>query len=79
MKERKKSIGEQIYPRLGRRIPQEFSRITGGEPWSSGVAFGSLELTWGREGEKRTKGCGGLLLYLGVRPIGYIRSGVRYI
>jgi hypothetical protein len=36
MNEREKSVGEWIYPRLGRRIPQESSRITGGEPWSLG-------------------------------------------
>jgi hypothetical protein len=36
MKEKEKSIGEQIYPWLGRRIPHESLRITGGEPWLLG-------------------------------------------
>jgi hypothetical protein len=49
VKEMEKSVEEWIYPKEGKRIPQETSIIIEGEPWSPGIALGSPKLGWRRK------------------------------
>jgi hypothetical protein len=49
VKEMEKFAEEWIYPKEGKKIPQETSRIVEGEPWSSGITLASPELGWRRK------------------------------
>jgi hypothetical protein len=62
-----KSIEEQIYPKEGKRIPQETSRIARGEPWSSGITLGHQRGVGEEERKKKGwRGMGGP--YIGQGP-----------
>jgi hypothetical protein len=75
VKEMEKSIGEWIYPNLGKRIPQETSRIAGGKTWSPGIAVGRRRGVGEEERKKNGQRGYGMPLYRPrTRYIGYIRS-----
>jgi hypothetical protein len=69
VKEMEKSIEEWIYPKEGKRIPQETSRITGGEPWSP-------KRCWRRrKEEKKDEGAREVLYRPRTQYVRYIRRG----
>jgi hypothetical protein len=63
----------------GKRIPKNPQESLEGSLGRRENTLGSPELTWRRNREEGSKGCGSPLLYPGARPAGYIRSGVGYI
>jgi hypothetical protein len=56
VKEMEKSIEEQIYLKEGKRIPQETSRIAGGEPCRRESPLVTREVLGKKKGRKKDEG-----------------------